>query len=465
MQFQRIIIALFALSMLSIHVSPAIASISMGLLFLISIIYYLHPGLIKNIAVKHGQESAENQAMQLDSVSQNSSRMNSIKSKSQLNRIILVSAILLIFMLALEWYHGCAPSGFKVFKNFMPLFLLPFLGWMFSGMDANRFRKELNWLRPALNIPLIWMVIASSLEYLSHHQFYSEMILESKPMPLFSRVYHIEFSLILAMQLLFTLFLYRKGMFRKDRSWMIYTELVLLFLGLHFLSARTGLLSFWVGVIFLFSGDIRSISKKWLIAGVIVFATLILSFSSIRNRMVNSWEDMSAVVKGEDLNHKSFGQRWESWKAGVYMIKNHPLLGVGPCNFNNKHQEAYQDIGSGLRVENRIGPHNQWIQWIAEYGGLIIGFIFVYLWLVFRVSQNTENQVLTRITDSVEKPLNWKLNDGRNNAHSELWFVFALLACLIVASMFESILERQAGMWMLIFAVVIKNIPKNELNF
>jgi len=118
-----------------------------------------------------------------------------------------------------------------------------------------------------------------------------------------------------------------------------------------------------------------------------------------------------------------------------------------------------------LRVENRIGPHNQWIQWIAEYGGLIIGFIFVYLWLVFRVSPNTENQVLTHSTSSVEKPLKQNLKEGRNNAHSEFWFVFALLACLIVASMFESILERQAGMWMLIFAVVIKNIPKNELNF
>jgi len=447
MQFQRISIALFALSMLSIHVSPAVASISMGLLLLMSLIYFIKPEWI-------------------GATTSNSNRKFAHIGRMALSAELIGSVLLFVAMLVVEWYHGCSQSGFKVVKNFLPLFFLPFLGWLFEGMDPKKFKQELNWLRPILNIPLIWMVLASSLEYLSHHRFYSVMILESKPMPLFSRVYHIEFSLIIAMQLLFTLFLYRNGMYRKDRRWMIQTEIGLLFLGLHFLSARTGLLSFWVGAFFLFSGDIRSISKKWVLLGLMVVVTLMLSLSSIRNRLLNSWEDLSAVVYGEDLNYKSFGQRWESWKAGIHLIKEHPVLGVGPCKFNEMHQLSYESIGSGLRLENRIGPHNQWIQWIAEYGWCIIGFIFVYLWLVFRVSQNTKNQVLTPINNKDQDAVfNAEDKGGEIPNISVRSFVFALLACLIVASLFESILERQAGMWMLIFAVVIKNIPKNELNF
>lgn len=447
MQFQRISIALFALSMLSIHVSPAVASVSMGLLLLMSLIYYIKPELISAISASTNRKSPHFEGIN-----------GSI--------VLIASAAVFLAMLGVEWYHGCSPSGFKVIKNFLPLFFLPFLGWLFEGLDPKKFRKELNWLRLILNIPLIWMVLASSLEYLSHHRFYSVMILESKPMPLFSRVYHIEFSLIIAMQLLFTLFLYRNEIFQKDGRWMIQMEIVLLFLGLHFLSARTGLLSFWVGALFLFSGDIRSISKKWVLLGLMVVVTLLLSLSSIRNRLVNSWEDLSAVVQGDDLNHKSFGQRWESWKAGMHLIKKYPVLGVGPCKFNEMHQQSYESIGSGLRLENRIGPHNQWIQWIAEYGWCIIGFIFVYLWLVFRVSQNTKNQVLTRINNKEQfADFNAEDKGVESPDFSVRSFVFALLACLIVASLFESILERQAGMWMLIFAVVIKNIPKNELNF
>ncbi len=440
MQFQRVIIALFALSMLSLHISPAVASISMGLLLLISLTYFLKPNVLGVFSTFSNSKSE---------------RLN----RGNETAVIIWSAILFVGMMGVEWYHGCSPSGIKVIKNFLPMFFLPFLGWLFAGMDARNFKKDLNWLRPTLNIPLIWMVIASSLEYLSHHRFYSAMILESKPMPLFSRVYHIEFSLIIAMQLLFTLFLYRNELFQKDGRWMIQTEMVLLFLGLHFLSARTGLLSFWVGALFLFSGDIRSISKKWVLLGMMVVVTLILSLSSIRNRLINTWEDLSAVVQGDDLNHKSFGQRWESWKAGVHLIKEHPVLGVGPCRFNEMHQQAYKTIGSGLRAENRIGPHNQWIQWIAEYGWCIIGFILVYLWHVFRVSQNTKNQVLIS-PNLQENPIEMGDEKTANRINSIRSLVFALVACLIMASMFESILERQAGMWMLIFALAVKNIPK-----
>ncbi len=442
MRLNKIITGLFALSMLSLHVSPALASISMGLLFLVSIVHIFGIRLKQH----HGSQ---------------------IEQKISFS--VLLSVILISVMLGLEWYHGCGFTTSKTFKNYVPLFFLPFISLLFDAKQGLDIKSELSWLRPTLNIPLIWIILGSSMEYASHHSFYSEMILESKPMPLFSRVYHIEFSLILAMQLLFTICIYKNQWYNSDRRWMIHIELILLFLGLHFLSARTGLISFWIGTLVLFFGDIRSVSIKWYILGIVVLSTLIFSVSSIRNRLINTWEDLSAVVHGEDLNHKSFGQRWESWKAGVYLINEHPLWGVGPCHFEELHQQAYVEIKSALRADNRIGPHNQWIQWIAEYGWCTIVLIVVYLHQVFRISQRRKSQVLSIV--DLQNQHHLETNSNSQGVESESLtlngdgnpiqaMVYGLVACLVVASMFESILERQAGMWMLIFAVAIKNIPK-----
>jgi hypothetical protein len=416
MQLNTLSIGLFAISMVSIHFSPAIASISMGLLVFLGLFNSKH---------EHG--------------------------------LWLFASVLILGMVGIEWWHGCDLKNFKVVKNYLPLLFLPALIAHFKQLGTNLNPNIWLRLRSVLNIPLIWIMIASSLEYASHHRFYSVMILESKPMPLFSRVYHIEFSLIVAMQLLFTLYLFRNKLYDLNYSWMIKLELILLFLGIHFLSARTGLLAFWVGVLFLFSGDVKVVSKKWWILGVVLVFGLTFSLSSIRNRIINSWEDISAVMNGDDLNHKSFGQRWESWKACIHVISENPSKGVGACRFTDEHFQAYEKIGSQLRLENRIGPHNQWLQLMGEYGGWICGLLVVYLWAVFRNGFNFKNHVLKNDENEGVEVLQL---GALNSVISANKLMVAFVACLFVASLFESILERQAGMWMLLFAVAMIQYPK-----
>ncbi len=439
MQLNTLSIGLFAISMVSIHVSPAIASISMGLLVLLALVqlFFLSKSKTNTFSPKY-----------------------SIKQLAfwTSDRGLWLLAITLILGMALnEWAHGCNLNDLKVVKNYIPFLFLPLLTVHFKQLAAMVKVKNWWWLRSVLNIPLIWIMIASSMEYLSHHRFYSVMILESKPMPLFSRVYHIEFSLIVAMHLLFSLYLYRNKLYQLNSSWMIKLELLLLFLGLHFLSARTGLVAFWMGVFVLFSGDVKAVSRKWWIIGLSAVIILAFSLSSIRNRIINTWEDISAVVNGDDLNHKSFGQRWESWKACLYVIGENPATGVGPCRFTDQHIQAYENIGSGLRLENRIGPHNQWLQWLGEYGGWLCAFLIVYLYLVFRNARGSKNDGLEYL-DPIDG--NVGQNTLMRNSISSSKLMITMVACLFVASMFESILERQAGMWMLLFAVAMIQYPK-----
>ncbi|MCC7297233.1 MAG: hypothetical protein IT244_02775, partial [Bacteroidia bacterium] len=102
-----------------------------------------------------------------------------------------------------------------------------------------------------LSMPLVWISLASIANYFNHLQFYNQMIVESKPLPLFSLVYHIEYSLIQSCTALVLLLFLRKEWKAQPHSMLMVALAVcgvVLFAALHILSARTGILAFWLGL-------------------------------------------------------------------------------------------------------------------------------------------------------------------------------------------------------------------------
>ena len=54
--------------------------------------------------------------------------------------------------------------------------------------------------------------------------------------------------------------------------------------------------------------------------------------------------------------------RLEAWKTASAAIAQHPLTGVGPGDVNIAMQAQYEAEGSVLWEENRIPPHNQFLE-------------------------------------------------------------------------------------------------------
>ena len=150
----------------------------------------------------------------------------------------------------------------------------------------------------------------------------------------------------------------------------------LLFLALHIISARTGLLGYWLGILIwvlsvLKSNEaLRKINPWVAIGGVLVVLVLLLQIPSLKNRIVNTGEDLTALFNGGNINHKSIGQRVEAWKAtsGIIKESHNFWSGVGTAQFDAQLQESYERQKTSLFVSNRIGPHNQILQWMATYG-------------------------------------------------------------------------------------------------
>lgn len=384
---------LLAISMASIHFAPALSSLFLILFLLIAI------------------------------------RKNLISTEVQPKKYLTLQGFYILFFFGIlisdaQFEGGIDRSSANV-QVALPLFLLPML-IRYGQINDTEWKRV--WYLYAL--PLIWTLIPVALNYLANSDFLSQMVLESKPLPLYSRVYHIEYSLLITVVLLFLTLIWIKH--EELRTPFFTVNYVLLWIGLHLISARTGLLSYWLGTVWLIlkhSEGLKLSKIKWILA---ICGLFLLFIPTVKNRIINSYQDIQTTITGGDINHKSFGQRVEAWKATSRLIKEKPLTGVGSNAFSPKLMGEYEEMGSTLRPSNWIGPHNQWLQWAAEYGlitlfiGLLLLGMQMYYW---------QEQVI-RI----------------------LWVLV-----LGTASLFESIAERQAGVLaIVVFTVLMASIASKE---
>jgi len=385
-----------ALSVTAIHYSPALASISLAMAVLLSII-------------ESGVEKTKFRAIP---------------------KFVFILSVLLVWQI-LAAFLVTTDSGLnqKIFIR-LPFFALPFL----FVMRNWKFNLRLVWLS-SISLFTLWLSAASVVNYFRHYHFLNQMVLESKPLPVFSQVYHIEFSVILAITSLSGfVFLHRhRQAFSQFAGLLLATVTLLNIFCLHLLTVRTGILCFWTGalvysVFAIGSGKMKPFAIIFALAIVISVGSL---STSVTNRIVNSMEDLKTVADGGDLNDKSFGQRWEAWQACIYVIKQNPIAGVGLKGVEKALSEGYEANHSTLDLNKRVLPHNQFLD-IAVQSGLPAVFL-LFLFFVWGIL------------------FAWR----KRNA-----FLLAILPAFAFAMLFESLLERQSGV--LIFVVFFAYALANE---
>jgi len=326
--------------------------------------------------------------------------------------------------------HGCALN--QLVPKLLVRLPVVFLPSLMSFVKHRKIVLSKYWY--VFSLPVFWLAIASVCNYAMHYNFLSQMVLESKPLPIYSKVYHIEFSVIISMVLLVLLSWKLENHEMKMGGNKVFFYLIFggLFIALHVLSARTGLLGFWSGVLFVAWNYRRRLSLKY-ITLIAVGMVAIVFVPSVKNRILNTLEDLSAVTHKEDLNDKSFGQRWEAWGAIIHAGKKTPLFGVGQCNIESVMQKSFDELKSDLDAENRISPHNQYLQWFIE-----LGLIGMALWIV-------------AMAFTIYISRKWDISI----------FVFAIGLAIALSIIFESLFERQAGILAIIVSLCL--ISSNKL--
>ncbi len=129
-------------------------------------------------------------------------------------------------------------------------------------------------------------------------------------------------------------------------------------------------------------------SRSVLIALAVNMLVILLIFSveSPLNRRISVWSRAAGLTVSESQEHVTVSSRWLIWKAAWFMIRDHPLLGVGIGNFAAhsaeyvaRARESSPWLDPRYRSEFFHEAHNDYLHIWTELGlaGLITFLLFI----------------------------------------------------------------------------------------
>ena len=254
----------------------------------------------------------------------------------------------------------------------MPFLFLPIAFFLFPKLSPTKLRIIYYTFLLVLFISCLHVGIG----YLLNYREITLALGQGHPIP--TPVSHIRFSLMVAFGVLlsFTLskqepLLYNKGM----EKWVLWVISFFLFIFLHILSVRSGLLvlylSIFVGILYDAYRRAKVIRATILLFLLAMMPVIAYQFvPAFRNRMNYARYDLEMYLKGEGAGYSDSG-RLLSLQTGWEIFMENKWLGTGAGNLKRVVEEKYKQISPSFGQATM--PHNQLLSVLAGSG--IIGLI------------------------------------------------------------------------------------------
>ena len=288
----------------------------------------------------------------------------------------------------------------------LPLLLLP-LAWAGLGQDA----RPNGHARMVLCTFLAVVVTGVLVNYAMHFEEINALIVRAQPVPV-PRHNHVRFSLLVALCAVIGL----HGGLRYRSSWLAAVG-GFLFLGLHLLAVRSGLVAAYVGVgVVLVWWAVGRGQYRMLALGLVALCALpmlaYLTVPTFRAKLQYMRYELLHRDPSEDSGAYSDTGRLTSIRLGVEVWRQHPLVGVGYGNLRRAMDEKYAVALPGVPGKR---PHNQFISALASGGVvgfvvtlgcfLLLGFgagrwrdpLYFALWMMLTLSCLVENTLETSV--------------------------------------------------------------------
>ncbi|WP_116124757.1 O-antigen ligase family protein [Lewinella sp. IMCC34183] len=254
----------------------------------------------------------------------------------------------------------------------LPLLMLP-LAWAarpFASLDAADRAAAGRTARTALLVFLALVLAGVLINYALHFTEINVRIGRGQPVPV-PRDNHIRFSLLLAIGAVLGL----DGAFRYRSAWQL-GLCAFLFLGLHLLAVRSGLLAAYAGWAVVLAGRaLRAGRYGYLAAGLLGMAALpVLAYLFVPSfRTKADYTRFEVMHRGLGRNASQYSDegRFTSVRLGLQLWREHPVIGVGPGNLRAAMDTLYATELPGAEGKR---PHNQFVTALAG-GGLVGGVL------------------------------------------------------------------------------------------
>jgi O-antigen ligase len=276
-------------------------------------------------------------------------------------------------------YSSNVQQGLKHAQLKLPFLVLPLA---FAGIKVER-SMMLKLIYAFVGIAFLSAVIVS-ITYLLDYNYYNDLIGKGQSLP--TPIQHVSYSIIMSFAAVSAFILFLEDELYVRLKYPVLIIGVLLFLFMHLLAVRSGIVTMYLGLFLLILKRIF-VTKKYLqgfgcLAICIVAPLLAYYFiPSFYNKVGYMLWDFKQMLQNKTVNY-SDGGRLLSYQLGWDLFTDNPWLGTSLGDFkevcSNWYQANVADYTGKLNF-----PHNQFLFSLASTG--IIGFIIyqIGIWLPF----------------------------------------------------------------------------------
>ncbi len=287
--------------------------------------------------------------------------------------------------------------------------------------------------RQKFSVGLLYVGLATLLSittlrgYLLNPEEANRLINIGHNIPATTGIFHIHFSIMLALAFFFALLMRSSPIAIPATRWVLLGCAIVLFVVMHVLAYRTGLLVLYA--MFLFDAVSLVVLQRRFLLGLLTLIILLgfplvayHSLNSVKERVDTTIYDIEHYQTDQDINDFSASKRLFAWKTAVLIAREHPVLGVGMADVDTAMLTQYSYYNFGLKPKNWAMTHNQYLEYAV--GGGVVGLL---LW------------VLVLFAPFLQPPL-------RRNP-----YVIHFLLIMSVANLVDSLLQMQIGFNMFVF--------------
>jgi O-antigen ligase len=302
--------------------------------------------------------------------------------KIELEKPLLVYTSVFLMYLITGFYSEDLELFIERIRVCLPFFLLPFA---FSLPTLNKEKKWALWLFYYLLLAWVtatWSTISYFLVYDNIGLFTENGTLLTTP------VNHVRYSLMVAFAILVGIHLFFNFGFKHwPGKFFILLLVAILILYLHFLAVRSGIVGFYLSIVFI--GLRELVARKKIRYSIVAVSILAISLTSFRlipsfqkKFQVTCLSVLSILQKREIVNISDNG-RMKSVEAGLYVGFSNLWTGVGVGDVKDEVVKFYKDDSPDW-ASRELLPHNQFVFVFAAAGlpGLL-WFTFAVLYPMF----------------------------------------------------------------------------------
>ncbi len=226
--------------------------------------------------------------------------------------------------------------------------------------------------------------IGVTIYYLANFTELSNAYLEAKVLP--TPFNHIRYSLMVAFCIAIGLHCYirKNHLFKKQEPYVLLIFSFFLFLFLHLLAVRSGLLASYI-VLIVYGAYLIVSRKRYGWGAVLILALIALpligywTMPTLQNKIRYTMYSLEQYYKHGKVDNLSDSRRIQSLKVGCQTGMKQPLIGVGYGDIKREVKQLYRENMPNLPADERMLPHNQFVMTFAGTG--LIG-LFCFLWAV-----------------------------------------------------------------------------------